>query len=233
MNPEGFNQDRIWEHFQNEGVDSFSQSTGRQEFLVRRLQPGSRMLNVGVGNAELEALAQRKGVDVWCLDPGERAIDRVRSQLGLGERAQVGRCQSMPFPDHHFDALVMSEVLEHLDDATLAATWQEVRRVLRPGGVFLGTVPARENLLESMVVCPHCNEQFHRWGHQRSFSVESLRLAVQHHFSIEELGEHFFIEWDSVGWGRRLQGLIKKFLSWRGVGTYGVARNIFCQARNP
>lgn len=223
-------QEKIWDHFQNEGIDSFSRSQGRLEFLVRHLSPTGRVLNIGVGNGILESLALKKGIDIWSLDPGERAIDRLRQKLGVGEKAQIGYGQSMPFTDAYFDTVIMSEVLEHLDDAALKATLDEVHRVLRPGGLFIGTVPARENLAESGVVCPECGLQFHRWGHKRSFNIEQLSDVLSTHFVNKEISERFFIDWDTVGWWRKLQGLLKKFLSWRDVGTYGACRNIFFSA---
>lgn len=226
-------QTKIWEHFQNEGIDSFSQNRGRQEFLVRRLQPGMRVLNIGVGNGALESLAINKKVDIWSLDPGAKSIDRLRQAIDIGEKAQVGYSQALPFPDSYFDAIVMSEVLEHLSDTVLEATLDEVHRVLRTGGVFLGTVPARENLAESLVVCPDCGLQFHRWGHNRTFDIDSLSAILATRFSISEVYERFFIDWESVGWWRRLQGLIKKLLSEFGIGTYGVCRNIFFSVHKP
>ncbi|MEW6589791.1 MAG: class I SAM-dependent methyltransferase [Pseudomonadota bacterium] len=226
-------QNKIWDHFQNEGVDSFAQSQGRLEFLLRRLRPATRALNIGIGNGALERMAVRKGVDIWSLDPSDRAIEILRKELGLGEKAQVGFCQAMPFPDRHFDVVVMSEVLEHLDEEVFEATLMEVRRVLRPGGIFIGTVPAREKLEDAIVVCPHCGSQFHRWGHKRSFSVNTLTLALKQHFLVNSAYEKFFIDWASVGWWRKLQGMLKKFLSWRGIGTYGVCRNIYFCAQKP
>ena len=227
MTSEGLNQEKIWDHFQNEGIDSFSQSRGRLEFLVRRLSPGTRVLNIGVGNGLFESLALSRGLEVWSLDPSERAIERLRQSLALESRAQVGYSQEMPFPDAHFDAVVMSEVLEHLDDEVLTKTLQQVRRVLKNGAVLMGTVPAREILAQSYVVCPHCSQGFHRWGHQRSFDVPSLSRTLGTVFRVHTAKEYFFIDWDSVGVWRKLQGLVKKFLSWRGIGTYGASRNIF------
>lgn len=224
-------QEKIWEHFQNEGIDSFSESRGRLEYLVRKIAPGSRVLNIGVGNGMFERLAKGKKVDVWSLDPSERAIARLRQELSLGEKAQVGYSQNMPFADEHFDVVVMSEVLEHLDDEVLEATLQEVYRVLRPDGLFLGTVPARERLADSNVVCPHCAQQFHRWGHRQSFDKGRLSQVLIQKFALLDVAEHFFIDWDSVGIWRKLQGLVKKFLSWRGVGTYGICRNIVYMVR--
>ena len=228
-----YDQDRIWDYFQNEGVESFARSQGRLEFLARRLRPGTRALNVGVGDGALERMAAKKGVDIHSLDPSNRTIESLRKQLGLGEKAQVGYCQAMPFPDEYFDVVVMSEVLEHLDEDVFVATLAEVKRVLRPGGRFIGTVPAREKLEDSIVVCPHCGNLFHRWGHKRSFSVDTLAAGLKQCFLVDSIYEIFFIDWESVGWWRKLQGLVKKFLSWRGIGTYGICRNIYFCAHKP
>lgn len=223
-------QKKIWDHFQSDGVDSFAKNQGRQEYLAKQLQPGTRVLNIGVGNGALERLALAQAVEIWSLDPSEAAIERLSQTLGRNEKAQVGYCQKMPFPDGRFDTVVMSEVLEHLEENTFNATLNEVHRVLRIGGRLLGTVPAREKLEDSEVVCPHCGEHFHRWGHQRSFDVVTLAKALETQFRVDRAEEHFFIDWDSVSWTRRLQGLVKKFLSWRGIGTYGICRNIFFSA---
>ena len=187
-------------------------------------------MNIGVGNGMLEKLAVAKEVDIWSLDPNERAIEYLRTALSLGEKAKVGYCQSMPFSDEDFDVVVMSEVLEHLDVEVFDATLAEVKRVLRPGGRFIGTVPAREILENSSVVCPQCGIKFHRWGHKRSFDVKTLGIALERYLLVDAVHEKFFIDWKSVGLWRKLQGLIKKFLSWRGVGTYGICRNIFFSA---
>lgn len=225
------NQDLIWDHFQNEGVEAFSGASPRLQFLARRLKPGERALNIGVGSGELERLAANRGVDVWALDPSERAIARLREKLSLGERAQVGYGQNIPFPENKFDTVVMTEVLEHLESLVRDSTLEEVRRILRPGGRLIGTVPARERLQDSQVVCPNCDHHFHRWGHQATFDVGSLTALLARYFRPETVEEHFFNEWESVGWTRRALGLVKKFLSSRGIGTYGVARNIYFVAR--
>lgn len=225
------NQDVIWEHFQNEGVESFSLAGPRYEHLVRQLRPLERVLNIGVGSGGLEQMAAAKGVEIWALDPSERAIGRLRLTLGLEDRARTGYSQQIPFADEHFDVVVMSEVLEHLDKDILDQTLDEVRRVLRTGGRFVGTVPANEILAQSEVVCPACEHRFHRWGHQTSFDGGRLRELLEARFRGVTVEEHFFITWQSASWRQRLQGLVKKFLSARGVGTYGASRNLSFSAR--
>lgn len=46
---------------------------------------------------------------------------------------------ALPYPDHTFDGVILSEILEHIDDDV--AGLREVYRVLKPGGVVAITVP--------------------------------------------------------------------------------------------
>lgn len=50
-----------------------------------------------------------------------------------------GNIYALPFPDDWFDGVILSEILEHIDDDV--AGLREVRRVLKPGGVVAITVP--------------------------------------------------------------------------------------------
>lgn len=128
-------QEKIWDYFQadEDASDAFARARPRYEFLATRARPGDHVLNIGVGRGGLEALLLAKGAQVSCLDPGEKAIEALRQRHQLGARAPVGYSQAMPFPDSTFDVVVMSEVLEHLEDKVLARTMIEVDRVLKPG----------------------------------------------------------------------------------------------------
>lgn len=222
------NQEAIWDYYQNEGIASFDGAHSRLEYLARQLKPGATVLNIGVGNGLFEAEAQRRGLVIYSLDPSQAAIDALRARLNLGDRAQVGYSQQMPFPDAHFDAVVASEVLEHLDDATLTASLPEIKRVLKPGGSFLGTVPAREDLADQMVVCPCCAKRFHRWGHHQSFTVESLRNRLAAVFRIDTIREVYFSPWNTLNWkGRLICGLKSLLLA---VGVHGSEEKIYFRA---
>ena len=50
-----------------------------------------------------------------------------------------GSGYALPFADNTFDAVICSEVLEHLHEYNDAVA--EIRRVLKPGGKFAATVP--------------------------------------------------------------------------------------------
>jgi SAM-dependent methyltransferase len=224
-------QDAIWDHYQNEGVASFHEASARLHYVARHLAPAERVLNIGIGSGELEQILTARGVEVWSLDPSERAVAKLADRTGYPDRCMVGYSQDMAYPDDHFDAVVMSEVLEHLDPSVFEKTLSEVSRVLRPGGRLIGTVPASEQLETSMVVCPNCQAHFHRWGHQRSFDAAGLSKALEGSFKVERVEERFFSEWEGASWKRRMAGIVKRWLSDRRIGPYGVARNLFFIAR--
>jgi SAM-dependent methyltransferase len=221
-------QDAIWDYYQNEGSDSFSGAQTRLKFLSRSFRPGQHVLNIGVGNGLLETEAQRLRATAYSVDPSERAILSLRERLHIGDRAQVGYSQKLPFSEAKFDVVVASEVLEHLDDQVLGQTLSEVQRVLKPGGAFVGTVPARERLADQTVICPDCRKRFHRWGHHQSFTVERMREMLARSFRVEQVYERYFAPWNQLNWKGRLVCSLKAVLS--ALGVHGSEENIVFKA---
>ncbi len=199
------NQDKIWDHFQNEDIDSFKGSWGRLNSIAKSISAGEKVLNIGVGGGVFEAIAVTKGIDIYLLDPNSDAVDKLRNRFNLGDKAKVGQCEDIPFADETFDVIVMSEVIEHLSSDIIKNTLKEVLRTLKNNGRFIGTVPARENLELNMVICPDCGHKFHRWGHQQSFNIEKVRILLQPHFDIEILCERYFPTWKTMNWKTRLE----------------------------
>jgi ubiquinone/menaquinone biosynthesis C-methylase UbiE len=73
------------------------------------------------------------------LDPD--VIRKAQRNVGHLPRLTLtrGNIYALPFPDNSFDGVILSEILEHVDDDV--AGLREVRRVLKPGGVAAITVP--------------------------------------------------------------------------------------------
>src|SRR5436853_6219956 len=128
------NQERIWRHFQNDAPEVFQQAAGRIKFLVRRLtqrvKTGAAVLNVGVGSGLFEELAIRAGMNVYSLDPDAESIARLNLLPEMKGGARVGCLESIPFAADVSDAVVVSEVLEHLSDEALERALSEMHRVL-------------------------------------------------------------------------------------------------------
>lgn len=224
-------QEKIWDYFQGEGVDSFDGNATRLRFLTGQLRPADkRVLNIGVGNGFLEkTLRSKSSIEIYSLDPSEGAVERLRGAAGMdAEHAKVGYSQAMPFPDGLFDVVIMSEVIEHLDDAVIDATMREVSRVLGKHGRYLGTVPADEKLENSRVACPHCGEVFHRWGHVQSFSRGRLAGLLGREFDQVIVRRVYFGSWHMLNWKGRAKWMLKQFLQF--VGSGGSGSNLYFEA---
>ena len=108
---------------------------------------GSRVLDVGCGRggtvATLRAYCGPRAVVGVDLSPAAIAYCR-RSNPDPGSAFLVGDAERLPFRDGAFDALINVESSHSYPD--LDAFYSQVRRVLRPDGMFMytDTVPADE-----------------------------------------------------------------------------------------
>ena len=116
------------------------------------LRPGDRVLDVGAGFGRHVYECARQGAHAVALDYAADEVATTRNTLGAmvaaGEISPEsspgvlrGDATRLPFPDATFDVVITSEVLEHITDDTAAI--REMARVLRPGGRFAASVPAR------------------------------------------------------------------------------------------
>jgi SAM-dependent methyltransferase len=104
-------------------------------------QPGERILEDGCGlGFYLHLLGRLSEAEVWGVElDRERLADSRDDEFARKARVLQGDVTRLPFADASFDKLIISEVLEHLDDDGQAM--REIARVLKPGGVCAITVP--------------------------------------------------------------------------------------------
>jgi SAM-dependent methyltransferase len=160
--------------------------------LAERQVPRGHALNLGIGGGGVERGFLDRGWTVASLDPDANAVARMRAE---GIDARRGYAQAMPFESNTFDAVVISEVLEHIPDDARGTVIAELRRVLRSDGVLVGTVPYRETLADQQTVCPECGNTFHRWGHVASFDTPAIRALLAPHFRIRQCTARCFVNW--------------------------------------
>jgi SAM-dependent methyltransferase len=128
----------------------------RMELLVlsRYLEPhkGLRILDVGSGKGALAGELSRRGHAVVGVDPSDSAVRTAKTYVDPDGRFVVGRGEALPFASETFDRAVSVCVLEHTSDD--AAVLAEVRRVVKPGGLFSLTVDCLDS--------PYVSEDFRR-----------------------------------------------------------------------
>lgn len=99
----------------------------------------NRILDVGCSAAFFLKLAQENGWEAQGVEVTEWAAKFSSEKLGVP--VYNGYLEDAHFPDEHFDVAVSSHVIEHIQDPK--ALICEMRRVLRPGGAFVATVPTQ------------------------------------------------------------------------------------------
>jgi SAM-dependent methyltransferase len=128
------------------------------------LPQGARVLDAGCGSGrtlqELVDYGEVCGIELNT-DAAELARGRA-----LGD-VQVGRLEELPWEDQTFDLITCLDVIEHVPDDTVALA--ELRRVCRPGGWLLVTVPAYQALWSRHDEANH---------HYRRYSRAALRAAA-------------------------------------------------------
>lgn len=117
-----------------------------------------RILDVGCGTGTMLTYLARFG-SAEGVDIDTEAIEYCRAR-GLKQVSQSA-ADSLPFANDTFDLVTALDVVEHIDDDL--GVLREVRRVLRPGGQLLLTVPAYRFL----------------WGRQDEINLHKRRYVAR------------------------------------------------------
>jgi SAM-dependent methyltransferase len=163
--------------------------------------PGPAVLNGGAGQGTLSRKLADHGFEVTSTDVSPAAVEVLR-QRGAGETLEAD-LTALPFENERFDAAVLGEVLEHIDDDRRAL--EEVHRVLRPDGVLALSVPANPKLYGPSDV----------WaGHVRRYTRPEL---------LETCSAAGFIVHRCLGWGFPLSRLYHRHVYERYLDRRGPA----------
>jgi 2-polyprenyl-3-methyl-5-hydroxy-6-metoxy-1,4-benzoquinol methylase len=114
------------------GVHVKHRVTAYHDFFVERVRPGERVLDLGCGyGAVAYSIASRAGAvvvgvdsDAWNIDQARRVFQHANLVFEQGDVL-------VRLPEGEFDAIVLSNVLEHIEDRTGFLRKVQVR--VRPG----------------------------------------------------------------------------------------------------
>ena len=159
--------------------------------LIRTNVPaGGRILDAGSGGGEWVAFLNEQGFDAEGLDYSPALIEMVRG-LYPKYRWNSGLIQALPYPDDTFNGVISWGVIEH-DEAGPDAALREFRRVLKPGGITIVTVPVDNERQRRASVCDfpkaHANADGHAFF-QYFMTVDELASCVERNgFEIVDKG---------------------------------------------
>ena len=125
------------------------QRARRADSLIPERARKGRILDIGCGSypsfLTKSRFAERYGIDRVALP------DMRSGGLNLIQH-DMADAPGLPFDDAFFDVVTMLAVFEHLESGPLSSLLMEIRRVLRPGGIYVMTTPLRwtEGILKAM-----------------------------------------------------------------------------------
>lgn len=162
-----------------------------REFVERYYRPQDTLVDFAAGSCGWNT----QGLPVIGLDVNQKMLD-YGVQRGRLKAYRVGDITQSPFETHSADVAVSSQVFEHLRDPRKAL--REIRRVLKPGGIFIIDVPYDLFLGPHFLLFNiHCFIQGYlrrselyrqRCGHLNHFTLKILKEFLEsEHFKVEEI----------------------------------------------
>lgn len=162
---------------------------GRRRVLERAIErlglpDGASILDAGCGSGRNMVELARHGT-VTGVELSDTSV-RLARERGVGEVVE-GSVMDMPFDEGSFDLTVSLDVIEHLQDDVGAL--RELRRVTKPGGALLVTVPAYQWLWSGHDEINHHHRRYNRptllaaaesagWHVESSAHFNSLLLPI-------------------------------------------------------
>lgn len=162
-----------------------------------------RILDVGCGDGDLAVELAKRGARVIGVDASATMVEAAM-QRASRERVDVdfriAAAQHLPFPPAHFDVVSAVTILCFVQDP--APAFQEMARVLRPGGhLIIGELGKWSSWAAARRVRGWLGSTL--WRHGRFRTPKELRsLALQAGLTVEAVrGAIYFPRW---GWAARI-----------------------------
>ena len=161
------------------------------------LTPGMKVLDIGCGAGTVDFYYAKKGYQVTGIDISNKAIESCqKTAINLGLRNLKFEVLNFPneIPMGNYDFIIFSEVIEHLEDDTLAL--KKIHRLLKRGGILFLTTPSQKAPLHLLGMTNKFDKEV---GHLRRYEVNVLsRLVEENGFGVVEI--------------QKKEGIIRNFL---------------------
>jgi len=165
----------------------------RVNFLTLLQSKNKRsLLEIGAGTGQDSKFFQDIGMTVTCIDLSPEMI-KLCQQKGLS--AQVMDMTNLDFPPDSFDAVYALNSLLHIPKADFRTVLENVRKVLKPSGLFYlgvyGSDDEFEGIWEQDAYDPQRFFSFHTDDGIQKTTSEVFKLLYFKHIPVEGSRTHF------------------------------------------
>jgi ubiquinone/menaquinone biosynthesis C-methylase UbiE len=121
----------------------------RVEMCLAECSGGERVLEVGYGSGVTISNLHDKYQEIYGLDldADPEQVSETFRRNGIETQLSRGSVLEMPYPDGHFDTVLLISILEHLKPQQQDRAFSEIRRVLKPDGQVVYGVPVERRLM--------------------------------------------------------------------------------------
>ncbi len=109
--------------------------------------PRIKVYDLGCGIGRHTVFFAEQGYQVFASDISEEAVQATKQWLGkagLSAEVKQGRITSIDYPDNKFNLVISFNVIYHAFRSDIVKAISEVYRVLKPGGLFYGTLLTKD-----------------------------------------------------------------------------------------
>lgn len=132
-----------------------------------------KILNIGFGSGNLEKnyFSRKKDFEWYGIDISRESVKRVFKKYPKG-KFEIGNITNIKSKDNQFDFVIALEVLEHVRPVFTFEALKEIKRVLKPEGKAIVSVPLNEGLEEMISRGENPN------AHVRVYTLSLIRAEL-------------------------------------------------------
>lgn len=127
--------DRICTLYHQRRIDRFWSVASDLNSLVRRLPPGSAILDAGCGSGYIASILQSQGFSVTGIDISAKMLELARENSPLSTFLRMSM-RRLEFPKESFDGVVCLYSIFHVPRRYHLGILKRFHRVLRPKGLL-------------------------------------------------------------------------------------------------
>ncbi|MFH1761978.1 MAG: class I SAM-dependent methyltransferase [bacterium] len=163
----------------------FSKQRGKSllRFVKKHIAIKGRVVDLGCGPGYF--IDHLLNADIACtgadISPGciEKLNQRLANNNLFTEALVNQRLLQVPFKNESIDVIFSIETIEHSLPGDITQYLMNIHNSLVKGGYLIVTVPYRENLKKSQVICPDCLCAFHNTQHINTYTTVTLKELLQ------------------------------------------------------